>query len=123
MNEKATTKDTSGMMARVAGVKGYRKYYAYLIGEASWKIIILGTLGGIFYFNDGDLTLFWLGFLVMVVFTAGVAQLGYIGGQAWIDRYQKGVTSIVDAVTSGGGGGHSDSNQERDDDDADEEGD
>jgi len=68
-----------------------KKFLAYLLAELTWKAIILltlllsrGVLGGM----DTDATRGWIWwFLVVVVVVAGFIECGFIGGQAWLDRY------------------------------------
>ena len=65
-----------------------KKFLAYVISEASWKIVLIIALAS---FRE-DFTkvgpwAWW--FMISVVVTAGFVEIGYIGGQAWLDRYVK----------------------------------
>jgi hypothetical protein len=63
-----------------------KKFIAFLIGELTWKAVLIVTLVAL----RGDLKDMgaWVwGFLISVVVTAGFAEIGYIGGQAWLDKY------------------------------------
>lgn len=65
-----------------------KKFLAFLIGELTWKAILLAAL---IIFRE-DLTSVGVSawsFMLSVVVTAGFLEVGYIGGQAWLDRYVK----------------------------------
>ncbi len=65
-----------------------KKFAAYLVAEVSWKIVLVVAL--IVFRNDFATlghTPWWL--LFSMVITAGFVEIGYIGGQAWLDRYVK----------------------------------
>jgi hypothetical protein len=68
-----------------------KKFVSYMVGEFLWKAIVFLSLVFIALYNDGDMSSGWLVFLAFVVVTAGAAQMGYLGGQSWIDRY----TSVI----------------------------
>ncbi len=63
-----------------------KKFVAYLVAELSWKIVLIVAL---VVFRQDFATLghtpWWL--LMSIVVTAGFVEIGYIGGQAWLDRY------------------------------------
>jgi len=63
-----------------------KKFLAFLIGELSWKAVLIVALV-VFHkdFKDVGAWAWW--FMISVVVTAGFAEIGYIGGQAWLDRY------------------------------------
>lgn len=65
-----------------------RKFLAYLVAEISWKIVLAVAL---FVFHKDFETVgqmaWW--FMISIVVTAGFTEIGYIGGQAWLDRYVK----------------------------------
>ena len=86
-------------MAVKASVLSSRKFCAYLIGEFTWKVILAGVLYGLFTVGGGHITLLWMGVLMSIIFTAGLVQVGYIGGQAWVDRYTQGITSLASSIT------------------------
>jgi hypothetical protein len=63
-----------------------KKFIAYLLAELTWKIIILVTLFlGLNEGVSGDAGRWWFVFTVVTV--AGFIEVGYIGGQAWLDKY------------------------------------
>lgn len=68
-----------------------KKFIAYLISEITWKVIIALTLflGKDVMLAREDLNgasfLWW--FLFGIVLVAGFIEAGYIGGQAWLDKY------------------------------------
>ncbi len=63
-----------------------KKFLAFLIGEITWKLVLIAAL---FYlrqeFKEVGAWAWW--FMMSVVVTAGFLEIGYIGGQAWLDRY------------------------------------
>lgn len=58
-----------------------KKFIAYMIAELTWKAVILVIL---LRFEPASMS---RTMLVMVVVVAGFIEAGYIGGQAWLDRY------------------------------------
>lgn len=64
-----------------------KKFIAYMAGGFMWKVVLLTSLAIIAKYADGQMSGSWLTFLSFVVVTAGAAQMGFLGGQAWIDRY------------------------------------
>lgn len=62
-----------------------KKFIAYLIAEFTWKII---TGAGIYIaFIHGGLTVGWLSLLSLVILVAAFIEIGYILGQASLDKY------------------------------------
>lgn len=63
-----------------------KKFLAFLIGEASWKVVLVVALV-VFHedFKEVGAWAWW--FMMSVVVTAGFLEVGYIGGQAWLDKY------------------------------------
>ena len=63
-----------------------KKFLAFLIGEVSWKVVLVVALV-VFHedFKEVGASAWW--FVVSVVLTAGFVEVGYIGGQAWLDKY------------------------------------
>ena len=60
-----------------------KKFVAYLIADVGWKIIILYMLMHLkSKIEAGELT-----FLLTVVITSGIIQIGYILGQVALDKY------------------------------------
>lgn len=67
-----------------------KKFIAYLLAEATWKIVVIIGLSGIIYIQTHTTTavdawMYWL--LLACVVIAGFVEAGFIGGQAWLDRY------------------------------------
>lgn len=74
-----------------------KKFLAFLVAEATWKLLIgLLLMKG----PEMPLTAWWIS-LAMVI-TAGCLELGYIGGQAWLDRYVRLAEIGADAVDGEG---------------------
>ena len=69
-----------------------KKFIAYLISDFGWKIIILYMLMHL----KSNLAPSELTFLLTVVITSGVIQIGYILGQGALDRYLHTATEIFD---------------------------
>jgi len=63
-----------------------KKFLAFLIGEVSWKVVLVVALV-VFHedFKEVGAWAWW--FMMSVVVTAGFLEVGYIGGQAWLDKY------------------------------------
>jgi hypothetical protein len=74
-------------------VKWYqsKKFIGYSLGELGHKLTLFISFYIIAQYQDGVMSGSWLTFLFAVVVTAGVAQMGFLGGQAWIDRYTKAI--------------------------------
>ena len=69
-----------------------KKFLAYLIADLGWKIIILYMLTHLkSKLETGELT-----FLLTVVITSGIIQIGYILGQAALDKYINAAVDIFD---------------------------
>jgi len=66
---------------------GSKKFIAYLLAEATWKIILLATLwtGKDFLLTRDNPWMWW--FMFTVVLVAGFIEAGFIGGQTWLDKY------------------------------------
>lgn len=63
-----------------------KKFVAFIIAEISWKIVLVAAL----YVFRKELSTVGMGawwFMLSIVVTAGFVEIGYIGGQAWLDRY------------------------------------
>ena len=63
-----------------------KKFIAYLSAELSWKIV-LGI--ALFVFRDqlSDTSVWGWWFMITTVLVAGFVEVGYIGGQVWLDKY------------------------------------
>ena len=69
-----------------------KKFIAYLIADVGWKVVILYMLTHLkSKLEAGELT-----FLMTVVITSGVIQIGYILGQAALDKYINAAVDILD---------------------------
>lgn len=66
-----------------------KKFIATMVSEITYKVIILVILYIVMLYQGGTLSAAWLTLLVTVIVTAGTIQIGFLGGQAWIDRYAK----------------------------------
>ena len=69
-----------------------KKFIAYLIADLGWKVIILYMLMHL----KSKLQPSELSFLLTVVITSGVIQIGYILGQAALDKYISAAVDILD---------------------------
>lgn len=65
-----------------------KKFLAYLISELTWKVTLIVALV-VFRDDFSDVGAWAWWFLMSIVVTAGFVEIGYIGGQAWLDRYVK----------------------------------
>tara|TARA_Y100000114_G_C11684204_1_gene290171 strand:+ start:203 stop:469 length:267 start_codon:yes stop_codon:yes gene_type:complete len=69
-----------------------KKFIAYLISDFGWKIIILYMLTHLkSKLSPEELTL-----LLTIVITSGIIQIGYILGQAALDKYINAAVEIFD---------------------------
>jgi hypothetical protein len=69
-----------------------KKFIAYLIADLGWKVIILYMLMHLkSKLQPSELT-----FLLTVIITSGVIQIGYILGQAALDKYINAAVEILD---------------------------
>jgi len=69
-----------------------KKFIAYLISDLGWKVVILYMLMHL----KSKLEAQELTFLMTVVITSGVIQIGYILGQAALDKYIAAAVDILD---------------------------
>ena len=69
-----------------------KKFIAYIMSELGWKIIILYLL----YHLQGKLDHYSLVMLMTVVIVSGFIQIGYILGQAALDKYVAAAVEILD---------------------------
>ena len=69
-----------------------KKFIAYLIADFGWKIIIIYMLTHL----NSKLSPEELTFLLTVVITSGIIQIGYILGQAALDKYINAAVDIFD---------------------------
>jgi len=69
-----------------------KKFIAYLVADIGWKVVVLYMLTHLkSKLEAGELT-----FLMTVVITSGVIQIGYILGQAALDKYINAAVDILD---------------------------
>ena len=73
-----------------------KKFVAFLISEITWKIVILVCVTKLIQQSDEAVSLHSI--MLTAVIIAGFIEAGYIGGQAWLDRYVK-----VAQITTGNG--------------------
>lgn len=69
-----------------------KKFIAYLLAEFGWKLIILFLL----YQIQGKIDHYSLVILVTTVIVSGFIQIGYILGQAALDKYVNAAVEIFD---------------------------
>lgn len=62
-----------------------KKFIAYLVAEVTWKILAAFALMWGWHNNDVSHQVFWL--LMAIVLVAGFVEIGYILGQASLDKY------------------------------------
>ena len=67
-----------------------KKFIAYLIAEFGWKLIIILLL----YLNRVKIQHYPFLLLMTVIIVSGFIQVGYILGQAALDKYIKTVETI-----------------------------
>jgi hypothetical protein len=68
-----------------------KKFLAYLIADFGWKVAIFYLL----YQLQGKIDHYTFGLLLTLVIVAGFIQVGYILGQAALDRYVTVTKSII----------------------------
>jgi hypothetical protein len=73
-----------------------KKFAAFLISEITWKVIILVCVVKLIHESDEAYGIHTI--MLTSVIIAGFIEAGYIGGQAWLDRYVK-----VAEITTGNG--------------------
>ena len=69
-----------------------KKFIAYMTSEIGWKAILFYLL----YHLQGKLDHYSLVILMTVVITSGFIQIGYILGQAALDKYINAAVEILD---------------------------
>jgi hypothetical protein len=69
-----------------------KKFTAYIIADFGWKTLLVYAI----FADRSDAV------LLAMISAAGFVQAGYIGGQAWLDRYIKGkVGAVSPSLVSG----------------------
>lgn len=76
-----------------------KKFIAYLVAEITWKIVLAAAL---FTFKEqlSDASVWGWWFMITTVIVAGFVEVGFIGGQAWLDKYVR----VAEITTSKSGG-------------------
>lgn len=69
-----------------------KKFIAYMASEIGWKLLLFYLL---FQLN-GKLDHYTLVILMTIVITSGFIQIGYILGQAALDKYVSAAVEILD---------------------------
>ena len=69
-----------------------KKFIAYMTSEFGWKAILFYLL----YHLQGKLDHYSLVMLMTIVITSGFIQIGYILGQAALDKYVNAAVEILD---------------------------
>lgn len=69
-----------------------KKFIAYMTSEFGWKAVLFYLL----YHLQGKLDHYSLVMLMTVVITSGFIQIGYILGQAALDKYVNAAIEILD---------------------------
>ena len=69
-----------------------KNFIAYMTSEFGWKLVIFYLL----YHLQGKLDHYSLVMLMTVVITSGFIQIGYILGQAALDKYVNAAVEILD---------------------------
>ncbi len=69
-----------------------KKFIAYMTSEAGWKLLLFYLL----YQLQGKLDHYSLVILMTIVITSGFIQIGYILGQAALDKYVNAAVEILD---------------------------
>lgn len=62
-----------------------KKFVAYLIAELGWKILLFSIL----FKAKADLNYYYFTIILTVIVVSGFIQVGYILGQAALDKYIK----------------------------------
>ena len=68
-----------------------KKFVAYLIADFGWKIILFYTL----YHRKDQLDNYSFLFMITLVIVSGFIQVGYILGQAALDKYSQITNSVI----------------------------
>ena len=71
-----------------------KKFLAYLIADFGWKILI----GYVVWQEESKKEIGYTTFLILLamIITAGFIQIGYILGQAMLDKYAASIVEIFD---------------------------
>ena len=69
-----------------------KKFIAYLIADLGWKLTLLVIL----FHSESKLDYYTFSLLLTLVIVSGFIQVGYILGQASLDKYSNVVKNITD---------------------------
>ena len=67
-----------------------QKFIAYLIADLGWKITLLVIL----FHSESKLDYYTFSLLLTLVIVSGFIQVGYILGQAALDKYNKVIENV-----------------------------
>lgn len=67
-----------------------KKFIAYLIADLGWKLTLLVIL----FHSESKLDYYTFSLLVTLVIVSGFIQVGYILGQAALDKYVKATENV-----------------------------
>jgi hypothetical protein len=70
-----------------------KKFIAYLIADLGWKLTLLVIL----FHSESKLDYYSFSLLLALVIVSGFIQVGYILGQASLDKYSNVVKNITDS--------------------------
>lgn len=70
-----------------------KKFIAYLIADFGWKLTLLVIL----FHSESKLDYYSFSLLLALVIVSGFIQVGYILGQASLDKYSNVVKNITDS--------------------------
>lgn len=70
-----------------------KKFIAYLIADLGWKLTLLVIL----FHSESKLDYYTFSLLLTLVIVSGFIQVGYILGQASLDKYTKVVKEMTDS--------------------------
>jgi len=77
-----------------------KKFVAYLLAEVSWKVILVTALLSLKP-QIASTSMWGWWFMIVTVMVAGFVEVGFIGGQAWLDKYVR----IAQLASRGGNDG------------------
>ena len=76
-----------------------KKFLAFLLSEVTWKAIIFVCILRLIEADEGGgLLLHWV--MLTAVLIAGFIEAGFIGGQAWLDKYVRLAKITTEAATA-----------------------
>lgn len=72
-----------------------KKFIAYVVADVSWSLLSVVAMGVFFYVPS----IFMATVVTVMILVKGFIQAGYIGSQAWLDRYIK-LAAIAEGKSS-----------------------